>query len=263
MRKNLNMRCAVLAAAGVLMLGVTACAGKTATNTSAEAQTEASTESGTEAAGSTAAETETASSEEESSEEETYEDGAAHLRTDEPITVVPYGNSLSIDGDMDASFSASFDPKTDLTKDGDGYKLHFKAFYREEYDMVDMHLLRPGDTIVIGGKDVLIDTIELTDNGIYKINGEIDDGGYAFCTDGDTVYYSVGLDDVGTYAKLGENTLPVADNCVIHDNSLMEDKTLTLEDLASGKENPGFTEFDTTITVEDGKITDIDRAFRP
>ncbi len=253
MRKNIQKTCAVLAFTGALMLGATACGSKSTNGTETEVQTETSTE--------TAAETTDAGT--ESSAEETYADGAAGLRSDEPITVEPYGNSLSIDGDMDASFSVSFDPKEDLTKDENGYKLHFKAYYREEYDMVDMHLLRPGDTIVVGGEAVLINTIELTDDGIYKINGEIEDGGYAFRTDGDTLYYNFGLSDLGTYAELGENTLPVSDNCVIHDNSLLEDKTLTIEDLASGKEDPGFTMYDTTISVEDGKITEIDRAYRP
>ncbi len=256
MRKKIQMRCAVLAFTGAFMLGATACGSKNAKETETAVQTETSAEAAEE---STEDETETAGS-----EDETYVDGAASLRTDEPITVVPYGNSLSIDGDMDAAFSASFDPKEDLTKDDEGYKLHFKAYYREEYDMVDMHLLRPGDTIVVGGEDVLINTIEFTDDGIYKVNGgDIDNGGYAFKTDGDTLYYSFGFSDLGTYAELGENTLPVSDSCVIHDNSLQEDKTLTVEDIASGKEDPGFTMYDTTISVEDGQITEIDRAYRP
>ena len=261
MRKNIHRSCAILMCAAALAFGTTACSGnKTAETTAAETTetTEAASESAS-APDSEGAGVETAdapSADQSSTQAERGED---------PITIEPLINHLSVDGSMDATFSARFEPSKDITKEGDTYMLSFTGYCSEKYDEADMAMLRSGDTIVIGGESVLIDTIDLSD-GIYMINGGLDEDGHDIIADEDGTYRERGYDDIHTYAKLGEATLPIADTCVITDNSDLDNqgKQLTIEELAADDNAYlGYIEYNTMITVEDGKITEITRSFTP
>ncbi len=236
-----------------LMSSLSACSSKNTTETTAaESSSVAETES---SSAETSAETADAPYADESS---------AGKRGEEPITVEPIVNHLSVDGSMDATFSASFTPASDITKDGDSYTLSFDAYYEQYYEAAIIAMLKAGDSIVIGSDTVLIDSIE-DNGGIYMINGGLDEGGYDLITDGNDMYYERGYDDYRSYGELGHSKLPIADDCAITDNSDLDhqDKKLTIEELAANDDYVGFLESNTVITVEDGKITEITRSYRP
>ena len=259
MRKNIYRSVAACICIAALAAAVTACSGTGVAETTI-AETELS-------------ETDAAETvyDDESGEVETADapyaidsSTAETLRGEEPITVEPLTNHLSIDGSQDCTFAAGFTPKKDIVKDGDIYMLSYTGYYYECYDLADMSVLKAGDTIMMGGEAVLIDTIENVD-GIYKINGGLDEGGHDLITEGNTIYFERGYDDIRTYAKLGEGTLPIADDCVITDSADFEhpNTKLTIEELASNDDIYGFTEYNTMLVIEGGKITEITRSFTP
>ncbi len=264
--KKTQMKYAALMCSGALMLGLTACSSGTAKETTAAQTTAQAVE--TPAAESSAQETaESETSESESASAAEAESVAREaLRGTDPITVKPLDSYPAVDGTLEeCDFPASFDPAKDIVKDDNGYKLTYTGYGKELFDLVDMFLLQKGDTIVISGEDVLIDSIENTD-GKYLINGGLDEGGYDLISDENTTFYVRGYDDMTTYTNLGSYTLPIVEDCVITDNSDPDNqgKVLTIDELmADDDEYSGYLCYNTVITLKSGEITGITRNYTP
>ena len=176
--------------------------------------------------------------------------------------VEPLVNNLAIDGSQDdVTFAATFSAST-ITKEGDAYSIGYTAYAMQLFDEADVTALKAGDTIVLEGKDVVVDTLE-ENNGIYKINGGFDEGGYDLSpsTENEGCYYESTTDNYGFYEELGSAELPVSADCVIKDSSDGIEKQLTMDDVVS--DTGSFDQFNTTITVSGGEITEITRTFRP
>lgn len=246
MKKNIYVK---LMCAGTLALMLTACSSGTSTTADAETTAEASAE--TEEAADSEADAEESSTE---ADETAAAEGA--------VTVTPEANSLGIDGSQDdVTFAVSF-TADDITREGDTYSISYTAYAEEAFDNYAVEALKAGDTIVLGGESVLIDSIEIKD-GFVTINGGIEEGGYELMTTDDMFYYQIGMSDIRTYETLGEAVLPVSADCVITDSSENpeEAKTITMEDVISSQ--TPFYEQNTTITVNNGEIVEITRAFMP
>ncbi len=256
MRKSIYRGAALLMCTAALTFGATACSSNKEAETTAAESTEAASEQ--------ASKPDSESTDVETADAPSADEGVAAKRGEEPITLEPIVNHLSVDGSMDATFSAKFTPAEDMTKDGDTYMLSFTGYYAEKYEEAFVPMLKAGDTIVIGGESILIDSIE-DSNGIYMINGGLDEGGYDLIVDEDGTYRERGYDDIRTYGEIGKATLPIADDCVITDNADLDnpDRKLTLEELAADDTAYGFNERNTMLTVEDGKITEIARSYTP
>lgn len=178
-------------------------------------------------------------------------------------TVQPLVNHLSIDGSQDdVTFPAAFS-SSDITKDGDTYIISYTAYSQEFFDAADITALKDGDTIVLNGKDVLIDSIE-EENGVYKINGGYDQENGCDLSPSSTnegSYYQSGADDLGVYEEFGTASLPVSADCVIKDSADGTEKQLTMNDVMN--DTGSFDQFNTTISLSGGEITEITRVYRP
>ena len=184
---------------------------------------------------------------------------------EEALNVKPLPSSLDVSNLQDATVSASFDA-SGIHKDADGTTLDITVYDYETIDMVDMSQLKTGDTIVIDGNEVVVDSVDRSDTGMISINGGLEEGGYDFWTDEDGVYYVTGLDDTKDFKSLGTVTLPVSENCVCTDDSDLDNagKQFTLDDVESLTESGyGFIANNTTVTVAGGEITEIHRSFMP
>lgn len=184
---------------------------------------------------------------------------------DEVLKVEPLPSALDVANLQDATVAASFDASC-VHKTDDGTTLDLTVYDYETFDMVDMSQLKGGDTIVIDGKDVVVDSLDRSDTGMISINGGLEEGGYDFWTNEDGVYYVTGLDDTKDFRSLGTVTLPVSENCICTDDSDLENagKQFTLDDIESLTENGyGFIANSTTVTVAGGEIIEIHRSFMP
>lgn len=124
-----------------------------------------------------------------------------------PIPDAMYGDDETADVTVFASFEyGDLDPEKNT--------LTFKFYDYELFDMVDISMLTEGDTIVLSGEDMKINSIERNDMGLITINGGLEEGGTYLRTDGDTVYFEVGMSDVKTYRELGEITIPLSPDMV-------------------------------------------------
>ena len=137
----------------------------------------------------------------------------------------------------------------------------------ELFDMVDISLLKTGDTILLRGEDVRIESLERKENGAVVINGGLDMGGYELWTDESTVYFETGYSDAKNWYELGTVCLEVSKDFVFTDYSDLDKGpiTYTFDDLVSEHETLiyAFGPQSTTVTIENGVIIFMERLYTP
>lgn len=246
MKKNIYSRYAAIMCMGTLAMALTAC------GSSAETATEQ-----------TVVSTEAATAQTEVTTQETTEAASTEDAAEEPTTIEPEESQLTYDGSMDdVQISVSFTPD-DISKDGDTYSLTYTAYDLVTFDAYYIDNLKVGDTIVMSDGPVVVESITNNNTGLIMINGGLEEGGYDLTDDGNLGYYESGMDIYGNYAELGQATLPISADCVIKDSSADPDTAvdLTVEELLTN-ELP-FNQYNTTIVVSGGEITEITRSFTP
>jgi len=184
---------------------------------------------------------------------------AAEAKIIKPMSTGNFDPKNPIDMNTAVSFTAA-----NVHKDGDKITLDVTIYEEELFDAVEVTQLKAGDTITAGGKEVKVTKVEELKTGGYAINGGYEQGGVTlFPGDGGT-YYQVKENDAKTYVKVGTATLPLSDKFELVDNAENANKKLTAQDMTTLKEDSiGFNENNTTVTVENGVITNITRAYMP
>lgn len=184
---------------------------------------------------------------------------AAEAKIIKPMSTGNFDPKNPIDMNTAVSFTAA-----NVHKDGDKITLDVTIYEEELFDAVEVTQLKAGDTITAGGKEVKVTKVEELKTGGYAINGGYEQGGVTlFPGDGGT-YYQVKENDAKTYVKVGTATLPLSDKFELVDNAENANKKLTAQDMTTLKEySIGFNENNTTVTVENGVITNITRAYMP
>lgn len=184
---------------------------------------------------------------------------AAEAKIIKPMSTGNFDPKNPIDMNTAVSFTAA-----NVHKDGDKITLDVTIYEEELFDAVEVTQLKAGDTITAGGKEVKVTKVEELKIGGYAINGGYEQGGVTlFPGDGGT-YYQVKENDAKTYVKVGTATLPLSDKFELVDNAENANKKLTAQDMTTLKEDSiGFNENNTTVTVENGVITNITRAYMP
>lgn len=178
--------------------------------------------------------------------------------------VEPLATTVDVSNVTDATLAASFDVGS-LKTEGDAATLEVKVYNYEQYDAAEVSQLKVGDTIVSGGKDIVITSID--DSNGYVINGGYEQDGLTLAAGEGGVVYTVSVDDVKNYTEVGTVTLPISSECVLTDSSDLEngEKTVNAADLAAFLENDtvGFQPASTQVTVTGGQITAIARVYIP
>ena len=184
---------------------------------------------------------------------------AAEAKIIKPMSTGNFDPKNPIDMNTAVSFTAA-----NVHKEGDKITLDVTIYEEELFDAVEVTQLKAGDTITAGGKEVKVTKVEELKTGGYAINGGYEQGGVTlFPGDGGT-YYQVKENDAKTYVKVGTATLPLSDKFELVDNAENANKKLTAQDMTTLKEDSiGFNENNTTVTVENGVITNITRAYMP
>lgn len=236
---------------------VTGCSNASAQETTAAAAVEATVAETT--AAETAAETEKA----ETSEAETSAEAAVE---ESDIVVQPLPDT-TMDSLDNATVAISLEEGGAYVDDTGVMKMDMHVYSYEMFDMVDIASLEEGAAIVIRSEEVVVESLERTEQGWVIINGGLENGGYDLATSDSGVYYEIGFDDVKSWNDLGEVSYRVNTEFQFTDASdldkgevvyypgdfLMEETEFLFN----------FTPFNTTVRIEDGQIVSMVRNYTP
>ena len=178
-------------------------------------------------------------------------------------TIKPMIPEIDLTSPADGTYGVYFAP-ADLA---DG-QLKFTIYTEDCYDIVDIDTLAVGDTIVAGGIEIEIETLERDED--LLINGDAYGAGFNLrAYDEDNCWKMALEDDYATWTEYGETTLPLADNVTFTDGWYIEKEPVTVSGMEAVTEAINNTEMDsfiylnTTVRVESGKIVETVRAFMP
>jgi hypothetical protein len=184
-------------------------------------------------------------------------------------TVSPLARNVDVNRLADGAWPVAFDPG-DVFAGKSGISLNaVHIFTQDQYDAAEIDALKVGDSIVVEGATIEVQSVER--DGAVTINGGLDgDNGVVLWLDEDTGAYRVaGYDDLATYTEQGVTTLMLDESATYTDASdpkkipfIIRGKDIVGAITKSG-DNPDFNEYNTTVTVEKGKVVAISHIYTP
>lgn len=184
------------------------------------------------------------------------------------ITPIPSGfDPINLE---DCMFHVSFTNDDIELNDEGTFVLHMTVWEQELFDMVDVAMLKAGDTITIRGEDITVASVEREDS-IVHINGGAENGGITLAAseEGGTFYESNAevTEYDAVYTAVAQLTLPVdADNFFYTDKSDLEgDTTYYPGDLLTRKDTVDFscTALNGIAHIVDHQVAEITRTYMP
>ena len=137
------------------------------------------------------------------------------------------------------------------------------------YNLTDLEALKAGDSIVVNGETVPVNTIEIELGDVAKINGGALKGGIDLVPveEGD-IWRFCGDDDISAYTDQGVTTLVVDPSVTYTDSSDIEAGPVNADyegmvDAMMAAQDDIFSQYNTTVRIEAGKVVAINRVFRP
>ncbi len=185
-----------------------------------------------------------------------------------PRTVKPMNANVNVRSLADGEYPVAFN-RGDLFSGASGVFMNAVHIYAMDlYDADEMEALQAGDSIVVVGETFKVKTVTRRGNTII-VNGGMDrsDGNEFALTDDGNAYKVRMFDDAATYTEQGVTALTVDPSAVFVDQS---DPSRTVRAnynrivgamLASA--NAYFDQYNTTITIENGRVVEINRIYIP
>ena len=179
--------------------------------------------------------------------------------------IAPLPAGYDIDNLTDCTVPASFSAEDFNWR---GSSLTLKVFSEDIYDAVEVHQMKPGDTLVFAGAPIVVKTV-VEENGYLTVDGGIEEGGaYLKPYEGGT-YRSLLLDDHPFYTEIGRTQVMLDDDFIIIDcgteptdpsDTIRTAQKPYIEALGT---RSGFSELDTRVRIENGRITEVNRHWIP
>ena len=180
--------------------------------------------------------------------------------SDEPKTALPLPVDLDVTNLPNGVYPVSFDPG-DIAAVNSGTYMNAVHFYTmDTYDGKALRNLRQGDTVLFGEDAVTVNDVEVQDDSIV-INGT------ALVPTGDGDTYRLQLyGDIATYTDHGATTVLVDPSATFIDSADLDRGKVTIgyDELVNAMQSAddiGFNKYNTTLTIEGGKVTGITRVY--
>ena len=197
----------------------------------------------------------------------TEEDAMFLIEDSDPNVIYPLPETIDINNLYNCTVPVSFEKGDAYVDDTGKMVMDVMVYSYELYDMVDIASLEVDDIIVRHNEEIKITEIERLESGIVRINGGDDNGGFDLISNDNTVYYEVGMNDVKSYYELGTIILPVSDEFEYIDASDLDaaEKIYYPGDfLVDNTElEYNFSPLDTSIVIENGIITKMNKVYTP
>lgn len=183
----------------------------------------------------------------------------------EEICVEPIQSMYDVNDLSNSEFAASFNADDVKTQENQT-SIHLTAYDYEQFNASEIENLKVGDTLVIDQKEMKVESVEPQSDSWIQINGGLEQDGCDLYKGEDGLYYEMQLESK-SYQPMTELELPLTKNFVFMDSSDPDkqgQKYNTEEFLDLLKDDVyGFYPNNSTVTVENGEITQITRNFIP
>ena len=184
-----------------------------------------------------------------------------------PKKVSPIPEKIDLSNIGDATLSASFSVNDMNWTDGTlTLSLYSKDIYRAE----DIKALQTGDTLVLGGNEIIITSLKHDGNALL-VNGGLDEADGADLEPlEDGTWRSYMMDDYFSFEEIGKVTLPLEEAFTITDcgeepddpvTTITTDQKAYIDNLPEYKKD--FSELDTEVQIKNGRIVAIHRIWTP
>lgn len=197
---------------------------------------------------------------------ETVPETTAAPEQTEAATVVYPLPDTTMENLTDAILSVSLEEGRAYVDDTGKMQMDVTIYSYDRYDMVDISMLKVGDTLVTHTGEVEILTLEQDAYGTVRINGGLDEGGLDLATDDSGVFYESGFNDHKSWYKVGEATIRVSVDFLFTDSADPDQGEIIYYPgsfLIGEVTNYDFTPYNTTIRVEAGQIVEMHRRYIP
>ncbi len=183
----------------------------------------------------------------------------------EEICVEPIQSMYDVNDLSNSEFAASFNADDVKTQENQT-SIHLTAYDYEQFNASEIENLKVGDTLVIDQKEMKVESVEPQSDSWIQINGGLEQDGCDLYKGEDGLYYEMQLESK-SYQPMTELDLPLTKNFVFMDSpdpDKQGQKYNTEEFLDLLKDDVyGFYPNNSTVTVENGEITQITRNFIP
>ena len=197
--------------------------------------------------------------------------GAAELAVapaGEAREVKPIPVALDVNHLPDGVYPVAFD-RGDAARLASGTYMNGVHIYgMDRYAAADLENLVAGDTVLVEGRMVAVESVEKRGDDIL-VNGGLDAAdGCQFTRDDEGGYRVDGVNDLPTYTELGVTSLAVDESAVFTDSADIESDPVTagydgIIDALQGASFSDFSASNTTVTIKSGKVVRIDRTYVP
>ena len=177
-------------------------------------------------------------------------------------------------GTLDDMKTENYKFAANITAIKDG-QVSMEVYSYDAYEKDAIDSLKEGDVIrthldgADDAQDVTVTSVEKNDEtGYITINGGVEESGVDLCLDHD-VYRTITMDDYPVYYKVGELTLPLADDVTMEDSSADPQASAVESDGAAAVEEAFNAAPDywicnnTTVFTDGGKVSNIVRVWVP
>ena len=187
--------------------------------------------------------------------------------TEEAAKISPLPTTIDMNALDNCTLAVSFEEGDAYVDDTGAMQLDVTVYTYDLYDMVDIANLKEGDTIVIQGNEVAVETVETLESGLVFINGGMENGGYDLWHGDSGVYFEHGYNDAKSYYPLGEATIRVSTEFEFVDSSDLDKGEVTYYPGDFLTDDAGilyhFVPNNTSIVVEGGQIIQMTRIYTP
>lgn len=145
--------------------------------------------------------------------------------------------------------------------------LRMRIYSYEKFDLVGISVLKAGDTILLSGEEIPVESVERNAHGTVLVNGGLDEGGFDLATDDSGIYYVHGYSDMKSWVPVADAEFAVSETFVFHDSAELELGTVVYnaEDLADAIPDSlfGYQPQNTTVRIENGQVVEMNRIYTP
>lgn len=190
---------------------------------------------------------------------------AATEPTAAPVQVSPLPAGIDLNSLDNCTLAVSLKEGDAYVDDEGAMQMKLTVYTYDRYDMVDIAQLKDGDVLTIDGQEVAVASVERSEQSGVLVNGGLENGGYTLRTEEDGTFFVSLENDAKSWHALGEATIRVSQDFLFTDNAQQPPVTYYPGDfLVEGTGiDYDFTPYNTTVTIENGRIIAMNRVFVP